>query len=748
MASDCNRVTESMSELCKMLNIKYQHFRAESVTVIVGIMYPNFDGCDWHFDKMNDWRTGYTKTGVFNTYLLGQDDNGRVIILHLQVILNFRRKIGEKLQPYARGVRGCVANIRHYTHLVQDNYNHLFGEHTNNIPTVFDRTHFFLSDELQFEKKVIHTNLQDGEIVQHVIRPKIGPCRVFSYSMFIEPIFLLREKLKTDQLLELALAACLSSTPYWYHHVMMKLVQRHLDPNNPWMFSDHPFIDWLRETVHTFNEDLEAQSNSEEGGKECPQKPTWQTSQDRRFLPCGGNILKLFGLSPGSSSKDLECGIQRLEGIISSLFAYTDWIDNRFLDIGEDPLNDMPLSEIMDKQEAFVKSVGNTVKCQFNLFRLGTFTTVIIGAGIVKSGPHLRHLTVPVKGCASWKHLSDSLGEPTTGETTSVDPRHHDVAMHMIATEILRPYFRDEMECMLCESMHSRISLNCCDWFIKGGMLFDLDDAGRVRYKAYGRNSRWQYMEPIRKTKLFLGPVFLEQRFKLDQQVRQYISDALDSNLMKVCDVYGNKPSRLGPQLCEEAYFYYPRNGELKEGTFVRKIENGINYCRVGLDITVLPNFFSSLFERFQKRGFDFGTMILRKTKGGRVVTCYLPPHNKIDGGVAFIPLTGYFWVVVNVEDRNDDSCQYNAWHKELEDQDREKISGFMNHANWKDRNRAIYKCERGKSLLFRADRHVHGIIIPSSEFGEKRRVCILMKTEVTDPKGTTQMSRRKRKRH
>ena len=46
------------------------------------------------------------------------------------------------------------------------------------------------------------------------------------------------------------------------------------------------------------------------------------------------------------------------------------------------------------------------------------------------------------------------------------------------------------MECILCESMHSRM-LNCREWFCKGGALFDIDDLGRLVRKEYGRSSHW-----------------------------------------------------------------------------------------------------------------------------------------------------------------------------------------------------------------------------------------------------------------
>ena len=265
LAPSPNRNPGSMAQLRDMLKIQYPEFYGESITVVVGIVYPNFDGCTWHLDnKSNDWRPGYTKTGVFNTYIDGRDENGQVVIFHLQLIVSFRRKVGERFQPYATAVQGCVSNILHYTKMVQDDYNQLFGTIANKIPTVFDRENFFLDDKLHFERRVIH-KFGSQEIVVLVVRPKIGPCRVFSYSMYIEPIFLLRDVLKTDQLLELCFAASLTNTPYWYHHVMMNLVRRHLDTSDAWLFSDHPFLDWLRTTVETFQ-------HSED---DIAGKPTW-----------------------------------------------------------------------------------------------------------------------------------------------------------------------------------------------------------------------------------------------------------------------------------------------------------------------------------------------------------------------------------------------------------------------------------------------------------------------------------------
>ena len=118
----------------------------------------------------------------------------------------------------------------------------------------------------------------------------------------------------------------------------------------------------------------------------------------------------------------------------------------------------------------------------------------------------------------------------------------------------------------------------------------------------------------------------------------------------------------------------------------MRKIEDGIEYCVAGdskNNITRLPHYFGTLFQQFSKMGFNFGTMVLRKACPDETLTCYFPHHDKITGGVVFIPLTGFFWVAIDVKDNNDDSDEYRCWLESRDEEEKKQIGKFFKHKGW-----------------------------------------------------------------
>lgn len=82
LGHDRKRDLQFSENLRKFLMIDDDSFCIEDVTICCGVLYPNHDGCSEHNDVMNDWRPGYTRTGVFQTVLI--DDQNSTLI-HVQV---------------------------------------------------------------------------------------------------------------------------------------------------------------------------------------------------------------------------------------------------------------------------------------------------------------------------------------------------------------------------------------------------------------------------------------------------------------------------------------------------------------------------------------------------------------------------------------------------------------------------------------------------------------------------------------
>jgi len=83
LAPDKYRESEFAARLRRFLGMHEQSgFCAEDITIVVGVLYPNFDGCTEHRDKKNDSRPGYRRTGVYNKVFV---DRKTGTLVHLQV---------------------------------------------------------------------------------------------------------------------------------------------------------------------------------------------------------------------------------------------------------------------------------------------------------------------------------------------------------------------------------------------------------------------------------------------------------------------------------------------------------------------------------------------------------------------------------------------------------------------------------------------------------------------------------------
>lgn len=375
-----------------------------------------------------------------------------------KVVVNFRKVIGNFMMKFSAGVQACVANINVYLESVQRVYSRLFLSYEDgSSPTPINRKNFYLDNSLPFEKVDIGRG-----IYEKYIFPKVGPSRILSLSMFIHPIFLLRSRLYYQQLLELCFVACLHNNPLWFNKVMMSLIEKDKSDNNHFFFSPHPFYDWMNETEDIFNEN----ANS----CEDPRSLKWQTSLYKRFSPTGGtsDIREIFGAYRDSSMSEKLAGTEKLEKIVDVLYWYTQWVDN-FEGLGNDPINEMPISSLQSDMKNFCIEINEVAPCQIGLFRLSIFTTLVTGAGLLKQGVHLRQLMIPSPNNASLHHLKNpsggqmskeksfSLANLTNFNTSARNDGNDcildedlDRAMQLISTALGIPkYFRDVIECLL-----------------------------------------------------------------------------------------------------------------------------------------------------------------------------------------------------------------------------------------------------------------------------------------------------------
>lgn len=468
----------------------------EDLTMVVSLLNPVTHEVLPHKDVMNDTLAGYTRTAAFNMVMIDENDDDPTIV-HFQVICNFRKVIGSSVAPFHKHLSPVAKHARLYMDKWHRSIQSVYAGKTQKIPSVYDRSTFFLDDTLEYNVVAISEEGKHKQtIASDYILTEVNISRTLSLSMFIDPIVKLQHYLKFDQTIELALVCSFLSNPFWFNWTMSTLIRQLEDPNKKYRLGLHPFYDWCHNTIEIFG--------------------TWQGGPYNRWSPCGGNqetVLETFGAQPNATTQEIARGERRLSQVVSILHKHIDWI-NSLADCGSRPIMDMPLASMKAQCQNTINEIAKAASCQFSHFRLGIFTTIMSGCGLLREGKHLRHLMYPVKGSASFKHLycpdadfmseerARALGQNVSGVVISNDgegfvhEEHHDTFMQYLSAELgFKTYLRDEMECILCES-HPMRSLNCRDWFHKGMSVYDCNEEGEFFRRDYGSNTTWVKLHP------------------------------------------------------------------------------------------------------------------------------------------------------------------------------------------------------------------------------------------------------------
>ena len=503
---DSNRFrkySEKLLDYIGMSEFPGSDCRTENITLIVTVLYPNHDGCNYHRDIQNDYTPGYTKTAITNMCFSNKEHsiillfqvcnsmycdvevlvittNQNFSIHNSQIALNFRRVIGDYLMPYRKAVTPVVNQVKEYLSKVSRSYCEIFDGCSSSPPTPFDFTNFYIDDTLinnKGEEFCLPTS-NTTSVTRRYLRLPIGPDCILSASMFCDPIKRFHEYLDYEQLLELCLAASYLNNPLYFFEVLNIMMEKHKDPNNMYILSPHPFYDWIDETMRFSNDDL--QWDCQHQRKNCHWH--WQRSPGNsgRFSP-SCDIRGVFGAHPAQTSEEeKDAGLVILKQTIECLQNFLEQIDGLSNIQINDPLVDLPMyfvMEIYNKTIIKLQSIVDSSNCgiQINQFRLSMFLVVAIGSGLLQNGQHLNQILIPVEGGGSKRHLETAgtniiswdnarqgeLKISQGGNKEIVIPSHfHDEAMSLISIGIgCKSYKRNFVECCLVSSTNS----NACD---------------------------------------------------------------------------------------------------------------------------------------------------------------------------------------------------------------------------------------------------------------------------------------------
>jgi hypothetical protein len=128
--------------------------------------------------------------------------------------------------PFYSGVQAIKKHAQDYPMKWQHKMDAVFGSSGNTVdaPTPFNRSNFYLCDNLPYEK----IEIAEGIHGEHLLT-EISPSRVLSFSLFIDPLVQLKSDLCLDQRIELGFVCCFLSSPFWFDKTMTDLIDKHRD---------------------------------------------------------------------------------------------------------------------------------------------------------------------------------------------------------------------------------------------------------------------------------------------------------------------------------------------------------------------------------------------------------------------------------------------------------------------------------------------------------------------------------------
>ena len=232
IAPDLVRKKLYASHLSKYLHM-HNDVGFEDLTLVVSSLHPVTHDVEPHKDVMNDTVAGYTRTAAFNMVLISDSETDKApVILHFQVICNFRKVIGHYVLPFHKYLSPVAQHARQYLVKWHRSIQSLYAGKTDDIPTVFNRRAFFLDDSLEYKTLAISDQEKHKQsLTAEYVLTEIGVSRTMSFSMFINSIVKLQPYLKFDQTLELAFACSFLSNPFWFDWSISTLIKRLEDQN-------------------------------------------------------------------------------------------------------------------------------------------------------------------------------------------------------------------------------------------------------------------------------------------------------------------------------------------------------------------------------------------------------------------------------------------------------------------------------------------------------------------------------------
>ena len=467
----------------------------EWFTISVMVIWPNLNICEPHFDKKNCRFLNYGRTGCANFVV--RDINGTLYLL--QIILNFRVSIEQKVFPYYDHVEACVSQTNNFRMFLLRRYREIFRKNSTDsgnrsmsfLRDPFDMTDMFLDKHLQYGLFDIHSKKNTTIRPLKALRVPIGLSRTVSLSAILSAIFQKGNILKFDQALELCFMASFINCQLRFYYILSQLTQQLLDDT----YGGHPLLFYLAVAERDFG--------------------TYQGGKEPRYKSCGHSMKEMKYLL---GDKKVLCEILKV------LLSYVSWMDSqRHCETAAD----LPISTIEKELKRLQEGVNTAIstakgektnRLEFGSFRAQIFTTLISGLQLVLPGTHLLNMMVPLNDQASRTQLQEAtknapdnayIQEAIAGnfyfkannlssyEFTKMPDIFFDDAMEIVSFESgFLVYYRNNIESVLCEGRDGRLCFVRYYHLVYGQTIHDLREGGCAMYKEFGKykwisNSHW-----------------------------------------------------------------------------------------------------------------------------------------------------------------------------------------------------------------------------------------------------------------
>jgi hypothetical protein len=358
-----------------------------------------------------------------------------------------------------------------FTDVVIGRYKGTYIPESDMLPSWKEPRLFWLDNNMPYEKRV----LRDGVSIES-FSMVTGTTLSYWLSPALTGAYRLSQYTTVRGMIQLAVMAVWQKSFEHYYLVTEKMIRKHsagLAPGGA-ILDKYPLLTYCDTLPRLFSiQGTLVESETDLIGGDYYSTPP-------RYSPITFNIRGVFGRDRG-----------KVDSLVDALISLINAVNEISVEMEENGLLLEPcrtvLNPLLNTTRDQIRAIDPN--CDFEPFRLLLFLHFCAHLNLgLKACKKLRNLLYPVSGDASHGGIVD--GGFKKGDDSQVDEICSFLQSEM-STVAGRVVFMDEIEPMLCLAFPSERSWEGKDIFIKGQLLFRLDDNGTPWVKSYEKILTW-----------------------------------------------------------------------------------------------------------------------------------------------------------------------------------------------------------------------------------------------------------------